>query len=408
MTLTLGLIGCGGIARRHILSLKELNDRGLEGCDVVAVCDANEAAAREKATLIQTELGQQPTVYTDYKELLDKETIDGADLCLPHGLHHSVAIDCMEAGAHVLCEKPLGITIKACRIMAEAADRTGRILATAVPHRRQPGQRAAHWVLNQSDLMGAPLTFSHHYARPPAPRSPSAEPVSQRVNWRRDKLMSGGGPVLDSGFHYCDSMCYFFGAVEKVYAELRALEDGQSVSFVDAPENAVFVTITFKSGVVGTWSWNLAAPGAAQHNVVFYGSGGALRDTTPSKFAIFHLFERRPDAHESGELMRADGEIYPLNTVETMYLDTLSADAWKWFFPGGATDGFTIEIWDFLEAVRGNRDGPEVDGWEGLRSLALGEAIYESALTGDVVQVDAIISEARDAFQAPINAYWGL
>jgi predicted dehydrogenase len=226
--------------------------------------------------------------------------------------------------------------------------------------------------------------------------------------WRRNKLMSGGGPVLDSGFHYCDSMRYFFGDLDTVYAELRAIEDGRSVSFREGPENAVFVTFSFKSGVVGNWSWNLAAPGAEHHHVTFHGSEGSLRDTTESPYAIFHLFERRPDMRESGRLVRTDGQVYSLAEVEDLHLEALSQQEREELFPGGATDGFAIEIWEFLEAVRGTRDGVEVDGWEGLRSLAVGEAIYESALTGDVIAVDDIISGKRSAYQDPINEHWGL
>ncbi len=140
-SLRLAFIGCGGIARRHVVAMKDLINRGRAGFVITAVCDTYEANAQWLAQQLAEQLDMHPTVYTDYQELLKKEQLDGVDICLPHGLHHGVSIDCMEAGLHVLCEKPLGITIKACRAMAETADRTGKILSTAVPHRRQPGQR---------------------------------------------------------------------------------------------------------------------------------------------------------------------------------------------------------------------------------------------------------------------------
>ncbi len=408
MTTQLGLIGCGGIAKRHVRVIRELHERGRGDFSITAVCDANEENAREIAGLIHELLGYEPTIYSDYRELLERETLDGVDLCLPHGLHHSVAIDSMEAGLDVLCEKPLGVTIAACQLMVEAAERTGRILSTAVPYRRTPGQRAVHWVLNESGLLGTPLTFAHRYARAQGLLTKTEGPLPPRIVWRRNKLMSGGGPVLDSGFHYCDSMYYFLGPIEKVYAELRALEDGQSLSFEEAPENAVFVTFTFKSGVVGSWSWNLAAAGETERSVVFYGSEGALRDTTENPFAIFHLFERRPGERETGELVRLDGKSYTLAELETLHEESLSEAERELLYPGGATDGFAVEIWEFVEAVRGNRERVEVDGWEGLRSLATGEAIYESALTGDVIHVDDVIAGKRRAYQAPIDEHWGL
>lgn len=408
MTIKLALIGCGGIARRHVLSMKDLQERGRGDFAVTAVCDANEANAREKADMFEELFGLRPTIYSDYRALIETAGVDAVDMCLPHGLHHSIAIDCMEGGLDVLCEKPLGITIKACRVMAETADRTGKVLSTAAPHRRQPGQRVAHWIFNESKLIGEPMSFFHTYRRPPAPVATTNEPIPERVRWRQNKLMSGGGPVLDSGYHYCDSMRYFFGDVEKVYAELRALKTGVALPFTEAPEDTVFVTFTFKSGVVGTWSWSLAAPGEEAYNVTFYGSEGSLRDTTAGRFSIFHLFERNPTQMESGLLVRKDKTEHTLAELEKMYLATLNESAKEFLYPGGTTDGFSIEIWEFLEILRGNRAKPEIDGWEGLRSLAIGDAIYEAALTGEVVYVDEIVNGSRSRFQDPIDDHWGL
>jgi predicted dehydrogenase len=91
-----------------------------------------------------------------------------------------------------------------------------------------------------------------------------------------------------------------------------------------------------------------------------------------------------------------------------MYLESLSPDQAESIFPGGSEDGFAIEIWEFVELLQGKRSHPEVDATEGIKSLAIGEAIYESAFTGDVVKVDDILSGKRDSYQAPINAHWNL
>ena len=99
---------------------------------------------------------------------------------------------------------------------------------------------------------------------------------------------------------------------------------------------------------------------------------------------------------------------YSLAELEKMHLATLSAAEEEFLYPGGTTDGFSIEIWEFLEILRGQRDKPEIDGWEGLRSLAIGDAIYESALTGEVIQVDDIVTGKRSLFQDPIDEYWAL
>jgi predicted dehydrogenase len=406
-TLRIALIGCGGIARRHVQAMKDLQQRGRGGFTITAVCDANLENAHNLAEELHEQLGATPRIYTNHEELLAREELDGADLCLPHGLHHSITIDCLESGVHVLCEKPIGVTLKAGKLMAEAAQRTGRILSTAVPHRRQPGQRAAHWVFHQSKLIGEPLTFFHYYTRPPE-RSTSTQPPPPRVLWRRDRMMSGGGMTLDSGFHYCDTIRYFFGEVEKVYAEMRELKSGLVVPVQERPEDTIVVTFTFKSGLVGVWAWSVAAPGESSVNVTFYGSEGSLQDLTDSRFRIFHLFERTPTHRESARLVRADGAVYSMEQVERMYRETLTAEEQEQLFPGGADDGFAIEIWEFIDLINGRRRQPEVDAQEGLRSLAIGEAIYESAITGDVIFVDDILSGKRSSFQDPIDAHWGI
>jgi predicted dehydrogenase len=221
-------------------------------------------------------------------------------------------------------------------------------------------------------------------------------------------MMSGGGMTLDSGFHYCDSIRYFFGDVDKVYAEMRELKSGQPMSVLERPEDSIYVTFSFKSGVVGTWTWSVAAPGEPMVNVAFYGSEGSLHDTTDSRFRIFHLFEWRPEKREDGYLVRQDGTRYTLAEVEKLYLESLSPAEAESIFPGGSEDGFAIEIWEFVELLQGRRSHPEVDAEEGIKSLAIGEAIYESAFTGDVVKVDDILSGKRDSYQAPINAHWNL
>ena len=406
-TIKLAFIGCGGIARRHVVAMKDLIDRGRSSFTVTAVCDSNPQSAQNLAEELHEMLGMTPRIYNDYQEMLKTEDLDGADLCLPHGLHHSFTVACLEAGVHVLTEKPIGVTLRAGQVMAEAAERTGKTLSIAVPHRRQAGQRAVHWVLNESKLIGNPLTFFHYYTRPPEP-PPANQVVPERVRWRRDRMMSGGGMTLDSGFHYCDSIRYFFGDVDKVYAEMRELKSGRPMSVLESPEDSIYVTFSFKSGVVGTWTCSMAAPGEQISNTAFYGSEGSLHDTTDSRFRIFHLFEWRPDKRQEGYLVRQDGTRYTLAEVEQMYLASLSPEQAESTFPGGSEDGFAIEIWEFVELLQGKRSKPEVDAAEGIKSLAIGEAIYESAFTGEAIKVDDVLSGKRDSYQAPINAHWNL
>src|SRR3712207_4354903 len=114
--LGVGVIGCGGISTAHLWAYRELADE----CDVIAVCDTNEEAARQRAADYQA-----LEVYTDYRRLLQDERIQVVSVCLPHFLHAPVSIAAARAGKHVICEKPMAMTVGECHEMIAAARQNG-------------------------------------------------------------------------------------------------------------------------------------------------------------------------------------------------------------------------------------------------------------------------------------------
>jgi predicted dehydrogenase len=291
-------------------------------------------------------------------------------------------------------------------MMAEAADRTGKILSVAVPYRRLPGMRLVRWALNDSGLIGKPLTFFHTMARGVPRRGEAQGPLPYAARWRRDRLMSGGGPAMDGGFHWCDGMRYLIGDVDTVYA--RAIEQGEGDvrNLTDVREDTVFAVLTFKNGVTGSWSWSFNAPGESFQKLLFYGSQGSL--STEIGHAIFHLFWRGTDWTETGMMTCMDGQQLDLDELRGLYKQAISEQEWEFLFPAGMENGFGYELWEFAEAIRGNRCRVEVDAWDGLKSLAICEAVYESAFCGEAVKVDDVLKGRVDAYQAPINAHWGI
>ena len=140
----LAIIGCGGMARAHLNAYIDLKNQGIDIFDFVAMCDVDENRARDFAcTAAQTQNGIQPNVYSDVSEMLDKESLNAADICGPHFLHHSLAICCFEAGLDVIVEKPLAVTIRAGHKMIQSAKEHNRILATAEQVRRWVGPAVA-------------------------------------------------------------------------------------------------------------------------------------------------------------------------------------------------------------------------------------------------------------------------
>ncbi len=153
----------------------------------------------------------------------------------------------------------------------------------------------------------------------------------------------------------------------------------------------------------------MSAVGEPLASIVFYCSEGSISDRTPSGAIYKHLFWRNPPnlPSEDGILTKRDGSTLSLAEVEKLHLEAIGAKADE-LFPKGCQDGFAYEIWEFTQAVRGKKAKVEVDGWEGLKSLAICESIYESAYSGQPVRVDDVISGKVRAYQKMVDERWGL
>ncbi|HET7771441.1 MAG TPA: Gfo/Idh/MocA family oxidoreductase, partial [Chloroflexota bacterium] len=410
----LGIIGCGGIARgRHLTGLALLKKAGLENFRVTALCDTSAENLDTAADYVRRELGGEPERYADWQELVAKGAVDAVDVCLPHGLHHVVGIAALGAGLHVVMEKPYTVSVETGRRLAAAADTSGKVLATAVPHRRTPGQRAVHWAINEGRLIGQPRMFFAHYTQwRDQPRSTPDANLPPAVAWRRDRLMGGGAGVMDSGFHFLDSIQYFYGQPLQVYAELRAFAPGgadqppvSGKGIVDEREDTAVVTFSFQNGVVGTWCWSFQVAGKETRNCVIYGSEGSIEDTGYSnRFVVYHQFE-----HNIFEFRGKDGSFLSMSEIHSRMRRELGPERMNELYPNGVTDHFAIELWDFLKAVQ-TGGKPEVDGWGGLATTALVEAIYESAYSGQAVKVADVLQgksgPAYHGWQTDIDAHW--
>jgi UDP-N-acetyl-2-amino-2-deoxyglucuronate dehydrogenase len=400
----LGIIGCGGIARsRHITGLTMLKNAGLDNFEVTACCDVVDDNVQAVAAHARQHQGANPQIYHDWEELVCKAPIDAVDICLPHGMHHVVGISCLDAGLHVLVEKPYTVSIKTGRALAETADRNHRVLATAVPHRRMPGQRAVHWALNDARLIGDVRTFFANYTQWRPPASPTT--LSNAMKWRMDRAMGGGAGVIDSGFHFLDTIRYFYGEPEQVTAEVRAYRDGQPFvargGIAEERENTVMALFSFQNGVIGTWCWSFAVAGKETRDIVISGSEGSVEDTGYSnRFVVYHQFMN------GGELRRRDGAYYSMEELQSNHRKAIGPEGVQRLYPNGITDHFATEIWDFLDSIE-NGHKPEVDGWDGLATLALVEAIYESSWSGRSIRIKDLLSgEAPSNWQRDIDAYW--
>ena len=394
--INLAMVGCGGMAGAHLNGYQELLQRGEKRFRIVAAVDAALDRARGFAERIEGFAGWPVNTYASVEQLLNSEKdLDGADICSPHGLHHVLACELLAGGVNVLVEKPIGITVRASKKIIQAARRNKRVAATAEQCRRAIGQRTIHWAFNDG-LLGTPRMWWAIHA---GWNDPEQVP---NWHWRVDRKLGGCGMVMDSGAHWVDTMRYWFGEVDSVYARVEHMyprphnKNGKVVN--SAMEDFWTSIFNFKSGLIGTWSWTTSAPGKGFTQLTMSGTKGSIIDSD-----IFH-----PAAFQAnGECQLVDGTAYSMPKLQEMYLDTLGQRKKARLFPYGITGGVTLELWDFIDALSKGRP-VEIDAEEGLRSKAVSEAIYESGKSGQVVKVADVLSGKIDAYQRDVDRMWKL
>jgi predicted dehydrogenase len=392
--LKLAIVGCGGMAHGHLNSYIRIKEKEPGKFVFAAMCDPVAERAQRFADEAAKTQDSAPKVYTDLDKMLKNEELDAADICSRHSDHHVNGIACLDAGANIMIEKPFGVTIKASKLIIEAAKRNGKIAATAENIRRGLSQRTAYWLINEKKMIGEPRMFFSQMAAWRAP-----EPGNW--HWRLDHMLGGGGMVMDSGAHFCDTLRYLFGDVDTVYAEVEQLEDrkankeGQLVK--NDQEDTWAATITFKSGLIGLWTCTWSAPGHSFTKVVYYGSEGSLLDQGD----IFH------GPREGAEIVLKDGKTIPMAELQKEFLESLSEEKKNRLFPHGFMDGVTIECYDLLDAIENDRQ-PEVTGEVGMKAKTICESIFESGFCGQAVKYDEVLAGTVDAYQRPINEHWGI
>jgi predicted dehydrogenase len=190
--LKVGIIGCGGIANgKHMPNLKKLNE-----VEMVAFCDILGEKAQEAAEKYGAE---DAKVYTDYKELLKDASIDTVHVCTPNRSHSFITVDALEAGKHVMCEKPMAINYAEAKTMLDAAQRTGKKLTIGYQNRWRGECLYVKEASENGDL------GDMYYGRAVALRRRGVPTWGVFTN----EYEQGGGPLIDIGTHSLDLTLWF-------------------------------------------------------------------------------------------------------------------------------------------------------------------------------------------------------
>jgi predicted dehydrogenase len=379
----IALVGCGGIMGAHMNGYRALAAQGILNFEFVATVDVCRDAAEQRANeAANLQGGIVPAVYTDVSDMLAKEPdVEAVDICALHRAHHELAVAALDAKKHVIIEKPLGATMKACNVMVEAAKRNGKILATAENYRRAPNQRAVNWAV-KTGRIGKPRVLVYmDYGEALGP-----------WGWRDSKIDAGAGWVLDGGVHYTDMFRYHLGEATDVYAEVRSFDphrygnrDEKKDAIRVTVEDSLFAIVRFANGAVVQWSSVRAAPGRGFNQHIIYGDEGSLD-------------------YGGGLTLRGK----ETTNVTEDYQNSLTDEQRQRLFPHGVTDSIATELWEFGMALRDSSYYPETDGVDGLKAMAICIGALESAWSDAPVDLRKVEKGQISGYQADMDRELGI
>ena len=394
--LGIALIGAGFMGTRHLHGYAALHAAGIEKVRVTAVLDLDRGVAERAADEAERLLGFRPAVHTDLAELLCDPAVEAVDIVTDPRTHHTLAISAMEAGRHVLCEKPLALTIQTARSMVETAQRTGTTLATGENYRRGGANRLAKAVLD------AGMLGRIHLFREVRVGGDANVIISK---WRHMK--ASGAIGLDMAIHYADIIEYLLGPVDVVWGRgiiaepLRYPADGTEAIVPDG-EDSILASLRTRADVDVQLAYLPSGPGVRFSERTVHGTRGSM--AIPPDRTDGDVIVTLGDRVLSGpDLVAAVGPHLRLSdaTVAVLGSDGTGGKGADWSV---VDSGYlAVEIDDFADAVATGR-APEVDGDGGLRALAVVLGVLESGLTGQAVRIDDVIARRLHSYQDSIDA----
>jgi predicted dehydrogenase len=351
-----GIIGCGGIAnQKHMPFLTKTGK-----ADIVAFCDIVEERAKKAAKEYGT---ADAKVYTNYKKLLEDKTLDMVYVLTPNKSHSFITIDALEAGKHVMCEKPMAKTAKEARAMVEAAKRTGKILTVGYQTRYFATSQNIKSSVVRGDLGDIYFAKAHALRRRAVP------------TWGvfLNEEEQGGGPLIDIGTHALDLTLWLMdnykpkSVMGNTYKKLNgngncgnAFGPWNPAEFT--VEDSAFGFITMENGATiileSSWAINMVETHEAQATLCGTKAGADMKDGVRYNGDDFGLlYEKKP-------VMRPGAVA---------------------FFAGSGGDPGVAEQMVFIDAIEKGTPLVVLPEQACVVTEIL-EAIYQSAATGKLVE----------------------
>lgn len=351
----IGIIGCGGIATgKHLPSLAKI-----EQVEIVAFCDVVEQQASKVCAQFGT---ADAKVYTDYNELLADANVDVVHICTANDTHAVITIAALEAGKHVMCEKPMAKTAKEARLMLEAAEKSGKKLTIGYNNRFRSDSMLLKKMVEEGQLGEIYYAKAHAVRRRGVP------------TWGvfLDEEKQGGGPLIDIGTHALDLTLWMMDNYEpKVVL-------GTAFHKLSKKENA--------ANSWGSWDPEKFKVEDSAVGMIVMKNGATIVIEASWALNILDTREARTTlcGTEGGADMvdglRINGEVHGKLYENQFKLDPKGAD----FYEGKKESMQDVEMRMWIDAILNDKE-PIVTPKQALVVSEILDAIYESSRTGKAV-----------------------
>ncbi len=340
-----GIIGCGVIYDWHAEVIANLP----EIAELVAVCDTDPAALRRAVDKSKVR------GYASPEALIADPEIDAVTIAVPSGLHAEIGVQALQAGKHVLTEKPIDVTLAHADALIDAARQSGKLLACVSQNRYGAGlQKLREWL--DAGRLGK-IVYGES-----AVKWYRTQEYYDSGAWRGTWALDGGGALMNQGVHYADQLRWAMGRPKSVVARMATL--GHERIEV---EDIVTATIEFESGALGTLTSTTCAYPGFETRLEIYGTDGSVRIVNNELEIARFTDGSEYDASSFGEGVAPD--IADTGSSHPRALGTYLH--WRQFD-------------DFTRAILENRP-PKITAQDGRAALELVLAVYQSARTGEAV-----------------------
>lgn len=340
--LNIAIIGTGSIAPSHIEAYQRFSIK----CKIVTVCDIYP----EKAKKTLEKYGLTADFVKDYAELLERPDIDLVSVCTPPYTHAQIAIDFLEAGKHVLVEKPMASSLEECDAMNAAADNSGKILSVVAQNRFRTPMMKVKRVL-ETGLMGPIL---HTQVDSFWWRGHSYYDLWWRGTWEKE----GGGCTLNHAVHHIDIFQWMNG----MPSEITAVTSNTAHDNAEVEDISIAIG-RYENGALAQITSSVIHHGEDQQ-LIFQGKNA--RVSSPWKLKASTSKENGfPEENAALE-----------EQIQKVYDEQ----------PDVQYEGHAGQIHDVLTAIEENKE-VLIDGKQGRKTLELITAIYESASFGRNVKL---------------------